>query len=297
MKKIIEKRIGIIPSSETPSPDYLAAKLEEVEANEPQASQLDEVTSCDDTETLALTANLDISGRIQVVRKKSKINMPDGPEEFRTRLRVERNAWMFLAAKHVNRNWLHGMTLDTWEKYTDFFLGNKVYRIKILTSDASPFPLVVPWKIVLSFEWACRKDAFRLVRDQQKTLEVALQECIRDPELKELNFTTPLALGGPRTGAKRVPADAEHPIPEVKFQRKQKDKGKGKGRGKGKGQDKKGKGEGKLKLLFKTPDGREICYGYNDAKGCQREGCTRLHICRRQGCMGNHPMQEHPEAA
>ena len=103
MKRAAKVNLGKIPSSESPSSDYLASKMEEVENNEPHASRLDEITSQDDCETLSMTAALDLTGKVQIMRKRTKIDMPGGPEELRMRLRVEMHTWIMIATKHVNR--------------------------------------------------------------------------------------------------------------------------------------------------------------------------------------------------
>ena len=63
--------------------------------------------------------------------------------------------------------------------------------------------------------------------------------------------------------------------------------GKGKGN-KGKG----GKGDGKgpkAKLLTHTPEGREICFRYNNGEACDG-GCGRVHICQWPGRGQIHPV-------
>ena len=57
-------------------------------------------------------------------------------------------------------------------------------------------------------------------------------------------------------------------------------------RPKGKGRNKGPKGG--TKLQRETPDGRQICFAWNSAKGCNGQ-CGRVHVC--QICLGNHPRQ------
>ena len=98
MRRAVENIHGEIPSREIPSADYLSQKLEECENNEPTASPLDEITSLLDAEVSTITAALDLSRKVQVLRKRVKASMPSNAEEFRLRLRVERHSWLFMAS-------------------------------------------------------------------------------------------------------------------------------------------------------------------------------------------------------
>ena len=122
----------------------------------------------------------------------------------------------------------------------------------------------------------------------------ALEAVTRDASLKEAYFTTPLALatagqpskyhkagGKSRHKSKDVP-----PPPQARFERP-------KSAGKGKQPRNLPKG---LKLVSTTPDGRQICYAYNN-QGCSNKNCPRVHVCRVEGCMGEHPVFEHDAAS
>ena len=110
MRRVVESLHGQMMDYEVPSMSYLSDKLEELELNNPQASPLDEILSIDDGEEQAIVPAFDVSGRLTVVRKKLKVLMPVGPEDFRLRFKVEANLWMFLAAKYTNREWLRDMS-------------------------------------------------------------------------------------------------------------------------------------------------------------------------------------------
>ena len=305
MKRACVAIHGSIPSFETPSADYIAVKMEELEHNEPTASQLDEVTSEEDGEAQSLTASLDMTGKVQVIRKRSKVSVPTGPEEFRARLRIEKNLWLFLGLKFINRGWLQGLTPQHWETYTDFFLGSRANTLKIpVGNTGTSTSLNPPWGIVLAYEFQCRKAAFKAVREDGETLAAALQTVVRDAELKELYFTSPIALMGRKQNSHG--AFDETPPWERKTKAKNNHQGKSGGKGAGKGAGKssgkgasKGNGKGggkgtkgsKKNLLFVTPDGRQICFAFN-SHGCTDSACERVHVCRVRGCMGAHSMAE-----
>ena len=301
MKRAVEVITGAIPAGEAPSAEYLSAKTEEVENNIPTASRLDEITSTDDAEAVTMAASLDLSGRIQIVRRKAKTSLPNNPEDFRMRMRIEMHVWMFLATKHVNRQWLQGMTVAGWNRYVDHFLGKRVYRLSIPSSTSeNPIELQPPWAVVLNYEFECRKEIFRAVREQNHTIDEGLLRVVTNADIKEVHFTTPIALGGAKSSVKRKGQE------EDEYEGSENGKGNGKqGRGKhkkengkGSGKQQKGTGKGKEKgakgkLMANTTDGRQICFPYNSPTGCE-EPCPhgRIHVCRKKGCGGAHSMAD-----
>ena len=100
-----------------------------------------------------------------------------------------------------------------------------------------------------------------------------------------MHFTSPVALSGrirpsPGSGSNE---------PRTKVPRKG-SKGSSKGSGKSGGKSR-GRG-GDPSLLATTPDGRQICFNYNSSNGCKDSSCARVHICRKKGCMGDHPLTQ-----
>lgn len=125
MRRALEARHGKRAPHELPSVDYLSTKMEELEAGEPQASQLDEITSAEDHEDHSLSTMVDITGNIKVIKKRQKTQPPTGPESFRARLKIECHTWMMLAMRHPNVAYLQGLERETWMIYVEFFLGRK----------------------------------------------------------------------------------------------------------------------------------------------------------------------------
>ena len=98
-----------------------------------------------------------------------------------------------------------------------------------------------------------------------------------DPLTKERRFTTPLALGAfaRRRDPDAAPAD----------KRPRADKGKG---SKGKGKSKRGQDAAKDGRHANTPDGKPICFRYNDkTRACTSKQCRFVHACSL--CLGRHP--------
>ena len=71
MRRVVETAYGKIPVAELPSGDYLSTKLEEVEADEPQASPLDEITGAEEVQVQSLQSGLDPVGRIKITKVRA----------------------------------------------------------------------------------------------------------------------------------------------------------------------------------------------------------------------------------
>ena len=282
MLKAVEAALGKLQDSEVPSNEYLALKVEECEANEPQAATLDEVTSKQDTTTQSLQSSLDSAGHVRITKMKAKGKLPEGSEDLRRVLKIEAITWLCMTAKFRQKNWLAGMDLQAWLRYTDYVLGDRVFGLKVPVDGQQQ--LVRPsWTIVLNYEHRMRREAFKLVNSGQATLVEALQQVVRDADIKESFFTTPVALTAKSSNKWR------------RTDYKGDEKGKG-GKGKGKGKSKKGdKSFNGSSLVSQTPDGREICFAYN-AQGC-RGSCGRVHSCRVRGCHKEHSAREHQKYA
>ncbi|CAK8989873.1 unnamed protein product, partial [Durusdinium trenchii] len=147
--------------------------------------------------------------------------------------------------------WLHGLTPDPFNRFVDFILGDRVYNIQVPSLQGEGVQKVKPdWTIILAYEHKLRKEAFKLVIREGYTLAEALGSVIKDADLKETYFTTPVAL--------RAAMSVERHPPN-KFQRSSYKgfgdfKGDWKGKGKswkgGKG-DKGGKGsKGEVKVMY-----------------------------------------------
>ena len=68
-----------------------------------------------------------------------------------------------------------------------------------------------------------------------------------------------------------------------------------KGTGKGKG-GAEGQVPNDIRALggkARTPQGKDICFGFNSAAGCRLTSCSRLHVCAR--CFDRHPISHHKE--
>ena len=281
MVRAVEAVYGVLGESEVPAADYLSLKAEETETNEPTAAPLDEILNRKDSATSQIQSTLDSSGHIRVTRTKGKSKMPSTTEEYRKVMKVEMFAWLCMASRYKAKHWLHGLTSEPFLKFVDFILGERVHGLQVpgVSPDQS-VKLKPDWSIVLAFEQKLRREAMKLVTQEGHTLADAMRAVIRDADLKEAFFTTPVAL--------RAAQSMEQPYKWHKTF----DKG-GKGKGK-KGE--KGKREipdqlKGLNLAWRTPDGRDLCFAWNTGD-CTGK-CGRVHQCRVKGCYGDHKAVDH----
>jgi hypothetical protein len=294
MRRAVELAFGELEDRECPSAEYLAGKLEEVEQNELTASSLDEVLSLDNSVNSTIQTAIDPSGSIKLVKTKAKGKLPANTEELRLKLKLEGNTWLFMAAKFRNRAWLAGLTPSCWVKYVEYLLGEKVLNLTVNRSDSVDHPTAVnpSWNILLSYELAMRKKVIKWAMEGKHSISNGLSLVTSDTELKELAFITPMLLGSRRR------QDTSFDDSSNKYPRREKGRGdkgyyKGKGKGGGKFNSSKGKSKGKGKnpsgLQSRTPDGKLICYAYNNT-GC-KGSCGMVHVCRL--CLLDHPMTQH----
>ena len=83
--------------------------------------------------------------------------------------------------------------MDHFQRYVEYILGDRVNSIKVPV-DNQQLALKPSWALVLQYEHRLRREACKLVNRGEQTLGDALLKVIKDPDLKEAFFTTPLAL-------------------------------------------------------------------------------------------------------
>jgi hypothetical protein len=301
MKKALEQAQGKKNDRELPSTEYLAHKIEEIELNEMQASALDEITSMEESTTTSLQSSIDNDGKIRVVRTKAKGTMPQNTEQLRAKYKIESNAWMMLAAKFRQKAWLSDFDPGVFDKLVEYLLGPKVYLMSVPRTDGTDglVPLHPSWSIILRYEHELRKAAFKLVKEESDTLAIAMSKVVKDSELKEIYFTSPIALSSRKQKtdtALEEPANKKNKTNDSRSSNEWRPpKGSGKNRNKAKGGGK-GGGKGKSRLASVTADGRQICYKFNNNQSCDG-GCGRVHVCQIRGCLGPHSKLDHFKTA
>ena len=282
-----ERVYGRLDDKDSPSADYISQKMEEVEQGELLANNLDEVGSKEESLTIAIQSSVDSTGRLRVTRERKKSKLPTTSEELRSKLKLEGTTLIMLGSKFRNREWFRDLDPNDFTKYVDWLLGEKVYSLQIPKSQTEGTqPLHPPWTTLLRFEQQVRKEAYKQALRQNRSIKLTLQEAMQNAELKEVHFVSPVALAmNQRSSSTDTVANPHLPgadlLPPPKWQKKGKEKGKGKGKG--------GRFDKRYGFLHsQTPDGRQICYAYQEGK-CKGQ-CGRVDIC--QLCMGNHPLKD-----
>ena len=279
MRMAFEKKFWKLEDRETPSKDYLEKLLEFLENGELTAEALTEVVSKDEIEPDTLQPVWDKTGRLTVKKGSSSVPLPSNPEELRRRLSIMAHAYIMLGLRRSNRPELQGINPGLFEKYKTYILGDYVLGLqsKDTMGEVISRP---PWHLVISYEHAIRKKMMKLLNDTSTAFSFsdALKFSWNDPTTKERHFTTPLALVVHR---RPQPQEARSPR---KGDTSSKGPYKGNLKGGGKGKDKGGKG----KRSSKTPDGKAICFRYNNQKEkCRNKKCNFEHCCSI--CFGKHP--------
>ena len=286
MRRALEQSEGKIDGRRMPSSEYLSQKMQEVETGELRASPLDEIVSSYETQAEQIQTTVDAKGGLKITSVKKKGKMPTDSESYRCRLRLEAVTWMLIATKFRHKSFLVDLSLKDFEDFIDYMLGERVLRMQVPDAQGAMTDLSPSWHIFLAYDYALRKEVFEIVRDSMgvTTIKEALKSVVKDAELKGIHFTAPIALS------------RDHPS---KYRRTEERKTKGPGKGKdakGKGKGKKGKGKDNKggKFAGATPDGKKICFDYNSEKGCSKNPCSYLHVCRVMGCFSSHPSHQHP---
>ena len=191
MRQAFSKAFGELEDKYIPSKEYIEKKLNELESGEFRAEQLSEVVGRDEVDPDTLLPAWDSKGHITVKKASSTVAMPTGPEQLRHRITVMFNALAMIKLRHVNRTELSDVTSDIFNKCKDYLLGDYVYGLRSADGVGSAIP---PWTLVLGYDHAIRKLAYKLVSQEGYKLGEALKKAWKDPTVKERHFITPLAL-------------------------------------------------------------------------------------------------------
>ena len=173
MIKAVQAVYGKINEGETPSAEYLAAKAEECESNEPRASSLDQISSKRDSQVESLQSSLDPNGHLRVTRTVQKLEMPHNSEAYRRVMKVEAFAWLCMSARFKAKRWLRNLKLETYTKFVEYIMGDKVAGLRLPSATGADALQRPPWAVVLSYEFKLRTEAFKMVVDDGITMAEA----------------------------------------------------------------------------------------------------------------------------
>jgi hypothetical protein len=287
LRQRYENEYGRIKDCSYPCHTMVERRLEELEQGEIVAEALSDVICVEEAIDEVAGAMLDKDGALRMVKTTKKVPLPASSEELRNRIKILGVSFQLAAYKHFSRKWLTQMKPSIWQDHLDYILGSEIYGLKVQVMNRV---IEAPWLDVLHFEHQLRKSACRKMMFENYTMADSMEAVRRDSATKEMYFSTPVSM------AASLPKQVQNP-PNPNKRKYDKDgkliEGKGKkggGRGGKGGKDGKGKGTKSQFPNTKTPDGRLICFRYQDGLCTAGKKCKFVHVCAR--CLATHPMSE-----
>ncbi|CAJ1331623.1 unnamed protein product, partial [Effrenium voratum] len=203
------------------------------------------------------------TGTIKVKKGAVQNSRPSGPEELRVRLDLVANAILMCAFRYPNKAAFQQITPNIFSRYANHLLGEHVFGLR--AKDEKGRSMAQPsFELLLSYEYQIRKAAIKKVNKGHSWVD-SLEEAMVDPLVKERFLTTPLACNSWVTTRSRSRSWRRSRGRE-REPRMDRSKGRNKGKPKGKGASGKSKGGNAQEGAWHstTPDGRQICYKFNN---------------------------------
>ena len=275
-----------LKDAEVPAKGSLEDLFEQIDLGEFKPMALRHFGSRADNEE-AEVGNLQVGKSGQVRIKKSRVETapPSSLEELRAKVVLMANHYLFAKFRYPNKQILQKINPFTFLDYLGYLTGRHVAQMETQTVDGVTLhkPSV---KLLMNYEYQMRKEVAEEM-NQGGCMAEELKKVTKNSDVRERHFSTPLAVSSAsqalqsswkdQPGVHRV-----HPY----FHEKGKGKGK-KGKGKGKGK------KGGQQLHSVTPDGRQLCFAWNNRQEGCKGGCQRVHACRI--CMDpSHTTFQHP---
>ena len=270
----------------TPATSTLEQIFDQIEQGELKNMSLVQFLSREDAEADILGATVEKgTGTLKIKKGYGECQKPRGPEEFRKRMSVVANSYLMAQLKYPQKASLRDLQPQHFLKYLDLMLGDHVLGLKARDKDgaviASP-----DFDLMLSYDFQIRRQMVKLINEGATMVE-ALKEAMTDTTIKERYFLTPNVYSqvSSNSGTSRGDYTRSRSPPRTwsQWPAEQYEQPKAKGKSKkGRGKGKKGK-----QMHDRTPDGRQICWKWNNPRERCRFQCGRLHVC--QLCFGPHP--------
>lgn len=224
------------------------------------------------------------TGALKVKKGYGECPKPRNPEEFRRRMAVVAHSYLLAQLKFPQKAALRDLLPSHWLRYLDLMLGEHVLGLKAKGKDGET--VATPeFDLVLSYDFQIRRHMVKMV-NEGRLMHEALRESMLDTTIKERYFLTPNVYSQVAVSHSRQDhwRSRSPPMERSWGSERSRDMEKGKGKSRKGG---KGKGGKKGKYHDRTPDGRQICWKWNNPRERCRFACGRLHVC--QICFGPHP--------
>ena len=286
LRTLFERQFYKMKDSEIPAKASFEDLCEQLEAGELRPMSLRHFGSKSDNEdSESGTLQLGSSGQVKIRRSKIETSAPTDLEGLRGKIVLMANHFIFAKLRYSHRTSLASVTPFTFLDYLGYLTGKHVAQMETQTTDGVTLhrPSL---KLIMNYDYQMRKEVIEQM-NEGTSMEEALQSIVKSSDVRERHFSTPLAVSSAAQSLEKLRGAQEDkfwkrggPYPPIN------PKGKGKSKHKGKG---KYKGEF---LHSTTPDGRQLCFAWNNkAEGCKGE-CNRVHACRI--CLSTaHPTYQH----
>ena len=285
LKDQFEASYYALRDAEMPGRSSFEDLCEQLDAGELRPMALRHFGSrADDEEAEVGALQLGKSGQVRIKRNKIETAVPTNGEELRLKITLMGNHWLFAKFRYPNKPSLQGLTPFVFMEFTNYLMGKHVAQMEAQTIDG--ITLHRPsTKLLVNYEYQMRKEVVENYNNGT-SMHLAFKTVVKNSDVRERYFSTPLAVSSASQSMEKVAKEGGR-----NTWSKPMTQGKGKGK-KGKGGG--GKGKDKSRISGVTPDGRQICFAWNNKdEGCSG-GCNRVHCCRL--CLSTqHPMYEHPK--
>lgn len=286
LRQSFETQFYKMKEAEIPARASVEDLFEQVDMGELRPMSLRHFGSKSDDEDAEVgSLQLGKAGQIKIRKSRMETSAPTTMEEFRAKIVLMANHYMFARFRYPNKQALQKLNPFVFLDYLGYLTGKHVAQLESETVDGVTLhkPSV---KLLVNYDYQMRKEVADQVNLGQDFAE-ELARVTKNADIRERHFSTPLAVSSASQSlqlqGKGKKGDWWHGGGDPK--------GKGK-KGKGKGKGKAGK-KGDQSLHSTTPDGRQICYAWNNKKEGCKGGCNRVHACRI--CLDtSHPTYEHP---
>lgn len=281
LRALFERQFYKMKDGEIPAKASFEDLCEQLDAGELRAMSLRHFGSkADDEEVEAGTLQLGKSGQVKIRKSKVETAAPGNLEELRSKIILMANHFIFAKLRYSNKGILANISPFTFLDYLGYLTGKYVAQMETQRVDGISLhrPSI---KLLINYDHQMRKEVIEQM-NEGKDMAAELHSVTKNSDLRERHFSTPLAVSSASQSLEKNNVRWQ-PYPPN-------DKGKGKHKGKHKG---KGKFKGEF-LHATTPDGRQLCFAWNNKnEGC-KGGCNRVHACRV--CLStSHPTFQHSQ--
>lgn len=285
LRQTFETQFYKMKEAEIPARASIEDLFEQIDMGELRPMSLRHFGSkADDEDAEVGSLQLGKAGQIKIRKSRMVTSAPSTMEEFRAKVVLMANHYMFARFRYPNRDALQKLNPFVFLDYLGYLTGKHVAQLESETVDGVTLhkPSI---KLLVNYEYQMRKEVAEQVNLGGDFAE-ELARVSKNADIRERHFSTPLAVSSASQSLQWSNKEKKgewwsHEGPKGKGK-----KGKGKGKGKG------GK-KGEQSLHSSTPDGRQICFAWNNKKEGCKGGCNRVHACRI--CLDtSHPTYEHP---